>query len=213
VAIKINLASKPFTNRTLPWIITAVILLISVVAFLLIIRTSGEARSQAASIEAENQSLRQQEEVLRKKVEAVQGSLSVEQLADLKAAHALVDRKQFSWSRLFIDLENALPGDVRVTRIAVRDISTTAGETVAQLDLAVVAKSSSVVTDMISEMDRRGLFQANLQVQNLQKGRGETGTEYELFVLYRPAHGVGQSQDRAANNGPAIANGAVGELR
>ena len=39
-------------------------------------------------------------------------------------------------------------------------------------------------------MDKGGIFQAQLLSQNLQKGRGEAGTEYELLVIYRPRAGV-----------------------
>jgi hypothetical protein len=42
---------------------------------------------------------------------------------------------------------------------------------------------------MISSMDRAGIFQAELRSQNLQKGRGESGTEYDLVVVYRPRAG------------------------
>jgi len=38
---------------------------------------------------------------------------------------------------------------------------------------------------MISSMHQEGIFEAEIRNQNLQKGRGETGTEYELFVIYR----------------------------
>jgi hypothetical protein len=59
-------------------------------------------------------------------------------------------------------------------------------QTLAELDLTVISKNATTITDMIGEMDRGGIFQAELRAQNLQKGRGETGTEYELYVIYRP---------------------------
>ena len=52
---------------------------------------------------------------------------------------------------------------------------------------------------MIAQMDRSGIFQAELRSQNLQKGRGETGTEYELYVIYKPRAGAPSSSDQAAN--------------
>ncbi|MDQ2856022.1 MAG: PilN domain-containing protein, partial [Acidobacteriota bacterium] len=96
---------------------------------------------------------------------------------------------RFSWSRLFGDLEAVLPGGVRVSRITVRQIRTEGGRTVADLELAVVAKSYSTVTDMIATMDQQGIFQSELQAQNLQKGKGEGGSEYELKVQYIPRAG------------------------
>jgi hypothetical protein len=38
---------------------------------------------------------------------------------------------------------------------------------------------------MITAWHKEGIFQPELRVQNLQKGRGESGTEYELYVIYR----------------------------
>ena len=134
--------------------------------------------------------LGQQEQALRKKAELVRSSLTPEQLQTLTAAHILVDRKRFSWSRLFADLEAVLPGDVRVKRIAVRGLSTSGDQTMAELELAVVAKSPNVVTEMISKMAGGGIMQAELRSQNLQRGRGESGSEYELFVVYTPRAGA-----------------------
>ena len=34
-------------------------------------------------------------------------------------------------------------------------------------------------------MQQEGVFHAEIRNQNLQKGRGEAGTEYELAVIYR----------------------------
>lgn len=124
-----------------------------------------------------------------KTAQQVKDSLTPEQQQSLRAAHELVDRKAFSWSRLLADLESSLPGTVRVSRIAVRNVSTQGDQTIAELELAVFAKSPTTITDMISSMDRAGTFQAELLSQNLQKGRGESGTEYELLVVYRPRPG------------------------
>ena len=113
-----------------------------------------------------------------------------DQLQALTAAHTLVDRKQFSWSRLFVDLEDALPGVVRVKRIAVRGVATRGDQTFADLELTVVAKTPTIVTDMIAQMAQEGVFRAELRQQTLQRGRGETGAEYELAVNYRPRAGA-----------------------
>jgi hypothetical protein len=83
------------------------------------------------------------------------------------------------------DLETSLPASVKVSRIAVREVSRQADQTVAQLDLAVFAKNPSAIDEMIRAMHQEGVFFAEIRNQNLQKGRGETGTEYELAVTYR----------------------------
>jgi hypothetical protein len=58
------------------------------------------------------------------------------------------------------------------------------------LELTVVAKAPATVTEMIAEMDRGGVFHAELRSQTLSRGRGETGAEYELAVIYRPRAGA-----------------------
>lgn len=209
---RLNLATKPFNNRALPWTVTIVVLFISVVCLIFIIRGARQSQAQARSIQSDINSLGQQAQTLRQQAEAVKNSLTPGQLQTLDAAHALVDRKHFSWSRLLADLELALPGSVRVKRIAVRGVSTTGEQTLAELELAVVAKSPATITEMIAEMDRAGIFRAELRSQNLQRGRGETGAEYELYVVYRPRAGVSADTLSLASVEPAE-NGSRGADR
>ena len=181
----LNLASKPFSNRILPWALTAIILFVSLIGLILVVRLSTTARAEAARAEAEINKLKQQEHALMKSAESFKSSFTPDQQQALPAAHRLVDRKMFSWSRLLSDLETSLPGNVRVSRISVQDVARDANGTVAQLELAVFTKSPSTISDMIATMHREGVFQLELRNQNLQKGRGEAGTEYEFVVIYR----------------------------
>ena len=187
---KLNLASKPFSNRSLPWAVTTFVVFLSLICLVFIVRATRQAQAQAAAVQNDINSLGLQDQSLRQQAQAVKNSLTSDQLQSLNAAHTLVDRKQFSWSRLFADLEQALPGSVRVKRIAVRGVATRGDETLAELELTVVAKTPATVTEMIAEMDRAGIFHAELRSQNLQRGRGESGAEYELFVVYRPRAGA-----------------------
>lgn len=195
---KLNLASKPFTNRSFPWVVTALIITVSLISLVFIVQGTRRANAQAHAVQNDINNLNKQELSLRQQAQAVKNSLTTEQLQTLGAAHTLVDRKHFSWSRLFADLEAALPGTVRVKRIAVRGVTRRGDETLAELELAVVAKSPATVTEMIAEMDRAGIFHAQLLSQTIQRGRGETGAEYELSVLYRPRAGSPTSTDAAA---------------
>ena len=190
MSVNVNLASRPFNNRALPWLITVSILFLSLVGLILVVQLTTSANRSAAQAETEVNALKQKEQVLISTAEKVKESLTAQQLLDLRAAHELVDRKGFSWSRLLADLESSLPDEVRVSRIAVRGVTTEGNQTIAQLELAVFSKTPTVITEMISVMDREGIFHADLRAQTLQKGRAEAGTEYELDVLYRPRAGV-----------------------
>lgn len=207
MATKLNLATKPFSNRSLPWVVTTFVILLSLASLILIVRATSQARAQSEVVQNDINRLSQKEQALRKLAEAVKNSLTTEQLQTLEAAHTLVDRKHFSWSRLFADLESALPGTVRVKRIAVRGVATRNEETLAELELTVVAKSPATVTDMIADMDRTGIFQADLRSQNLQRGRGESGAEYELYVVYRPRAGSPLTSSPLASVKPTVSGG------
>lgn len=203
MSTRLNLASRPFSNRLLPWVVTAMVIVVSLVSLGFIVKNTRQANVQAAAVQNDINTLGQQEQQLRKQAEAVGSSLTPEQHQTLTAAHTLVDRKRFSWSLLFGDLESALPGNVRVKRIAVRGITTRGDQTLAELELTVLAKSPTVVTEMIAEMERKGVMQAELRSQNLQRGRDEIGAEYELFVVYRPRAGSPRDNAALASAGPA----------
>ncbi|HZJ42647.1 MAG TPA: hypothetical protein VFD63_02685 [Pyrinomonadaceae bacterium] len=185
----LNLASKPFSNRFLPWLLTSLILFVSIVSLLFIARATANNRKQAEALQLELNTLKQKEQGMMDVAQQVKNDLTTDQQKALPAAHVLVDRKQFSWSRLLADLESSLPGSVRVSRIAVRNVTKQGDQTVAELELAVFAKSPEVITAMIADMNKSGVYRATLNTQNLQKGRGETGTEYELGVIYQPRPG------------------------
>jgi hypothetical protein len=185
----LNLASRPFNNRILPWALSAIILFVSLVGLVLVVRLTTRAKQEARTAEVEINALKQIEHGLLQSAQQMKNSFTPDQQQALPAAHQLVDRKAFSWSRLLSDLESSLPNNVRVSRIAVRDVTRQANQTIAQLDLSVFAKNSATISEMISAMHQEGIFQAELRNQNLQKGRGETGTEYELFVIYRSRAG------------------------
>jgi hypothetical protein len=182
----LNLASKPFSNRLLPWALTAIILFVSMIGLVIVVRLTTVARSQGDATQLEINALRQKEQSLVKTAEQVKNSLSPEQQQAVPAAHQLVDRRKFSWSRLLVDLETSLPPNVRITRIAVNDLTRQGNQTVAGLELVVFTKNQATVSEMISRMQQEGIFLPQLRTQTLQKGRGEAGTESELYVIYRP---------------------------
>lgn len=196
MSTKLNLASQPFRNRALPWAITGIITAVSLVALVFIVSLTSQTNTKAEAVERDLKGLTDQTNALRKQASDVKDAMTPEQRDSLKAAQALVDRKRFSWSRLFADLEAAMPGDIRVARIGVRDVALQGDQTIAILELAVIEKTPGSVTGMIGEMDRAGIFQAEPVAQELQKGRGETGTQWTLRVRYTPRAGAPSNPSR-----------------
>ena len=195
---KLNLASQPFRNRTLPWSVAAAVASASLVALVFIWGAARQAGAEAERVERDVRALRLEAEALREKIEEIKRELPPDQLETLRAAHALVEHKRFSWSRLLADLESSLPRDVRVSRINVRDAARVGGQIRADLDLSVVGRAPDDVTRMISEMNRGGTFVAVPVSENPQTGRGEGGFEWALRVTY-----VQRSVTRADDEGDA----------
>lgn len=187
---QLNLASQPFRNRALPWTVAVTVSLASVLALLFIISAGREAQARADRVEADMQDLRQREQKLRATAEAVESSLTPEQRLVLAAAHEIVDRKNFSWSRLLADLEATLPSGIRVARIAVRDTRQVNEQTRAELELTVVGRTPTDITRMIGEMARAGIFSAELLTQQPRTAKGEPGIEATLRVYYTPRAGA-----------------------
>lgn len=185
-----NLASTPFRNRALPWTVTAIITLFSIVALVFIAKWTFDTNALAQAAARDVSDLKSKTDALNKRTEDVKTALTPEQQRSLKSTHTLVDRKQFSWSRLFADLEAALPGTVRVTRIAVKEVGAQNDRTVANLELIVASKNPATITEMIQEMERQGIFHPVLRSQNLQRGKEGGGAEYEMDVIYTPRAGT-----------------------
>ena len=189
MSTRLNLASKPFRNRVLPWTVTFVVAFTSIVALIFIAQSSFKTYTSIAATQRDVDGLKKQLDTLKKQEKDVETALTPDQKRELKYAHGLVDRKRFSWSRLFSDLEASLPGEIRVTKIVVKGVGMQADRPVADLDLVVSSKTPTNVTEMIENMESEGIFHAELVAQNPQRGKGETGSEYELNVHYVPRYG------------------------
>lgn len=186
---KLNLASRPFRNRTTPYLLSLFFLALAFAGALICFaqyrenRRLGEiARKQSAEMEDE---LKQ----LKGEGEKVQQQLSPQQRDLLLASHKLVNSKSFGWSRLFADLESVLPGSVSASRISVENVYKEGDRVKAELQLGVLSRDYSAVMSMIETMNNSGLFQAELRGQDLQKNERMTFTEYTLRLVYTPAYG------------------------
>lgn len=186
VIANLNLANQPFRNRTLPWAITALTVCASLAALVLVTLESGQTNKEISAVERELGESNRQTQSLREQAARMNQELSPDQAETLKAAHLLVDRKRFSWSRLLADLEAAVPANVRVSRIRVREVRHDNGQTRGELELTVVGRTPSEVVGMMTEMNRTGIFVADPVAEQTRTDRSETGTELTLRVNYTP---------------------------
>ena len=181
---RLNLASDPFRNRALPWTVAVAVSAVSLVALVLVLARYREVRAQADLSEKQVVTMRTQQKEFDRQAESIRQNIPAEQRQPLEAARLLVSRKGFSWSQLFSDLEDFMPGDVRVARINVREVAQVGDQTRTDLDLTVVGRAPTDVTGMIDKMNRSGTFSAIPVTENQKSGRGESGYEWLLRVSY-----------------------------
>ena len=183
---KLNLSSRPFRNRTLPYLIALLFLAFAVSGAVLSFASLRNTTAENELAKSDIERMKTEVQALNGKGELVQQSLTPEQQALLIAAHKLVANKSFGWSRLFADLETTLPGSVSVSRIAVNNIYKDGDRTRADLEFAVLSRDYQSVMTMIENMNNSGSFQAELRGQDLQKTESITYTEYTLRLIYTP---------------------------
>ena len=198
---KLNLSSRPFRNRTLPYLVALLLLALAVSGGTL---SFAKLRSVTAENEIAKSEIAQMEDEIKSlkgKGELVQQQLSPEQSALLVAAHKLVANKTFGWSRLFADLEAVLPGSVSASRISVENVFKDGGKTRAELEFAVLSRDYQSVMAMIENMNNSGIFQAELRGQDLQKTDRLTYSEYTLRLVYTPRFSYSAAPNDVARTG------------
>ncbi|MEP6924958.1 MAG: hypothetical protein ABI954_10880 [Pyrinomonadaceae bacterium] len=187
---QLNLSSRPFRNRTLPWILAAVGLAVSFFAAFFVLVEYQKVNNQTKAVKAEINEIDPKIKALKTESDKIRQSLTPEQQVLLRSAHSLVDRRRFSWSRLFADLESVLPRDVRVSNVGIRDVvDQGGGRMLAELDFSVMSKDYQSVNNMLNEMNNSGKFQGELRAQDLQSDKGNL-TEYSIQLRYLPSAGV-----------------------
>jgi Tfp pilus assembly protein PilN len=201
VITKLNLATRPFRNRTLPYLATALLLMISAVIGVYCLATLKQNKDRNDLLVKAVQERQAEIARLKGEGEKVQQLLTPEQKELLTASHKLIANKAFGWSRLFADLEGVLPASVSASRITVDNIYQDGDRIKAELEFSVLSKDYPAVMAMIDNMNNSGLFRAELRGQDLEKNERITYTEYTFRLIYTPSYGYASrpSSDVAMN--------------
>jgi Tfp pilus assembly protein PilN len=176
----LNLASRPFRNETLATTVVAlaaVAVLGLTVAHGLSIRRLRSARvsavqREAAELEAETARLQAEAGELRAPRPAADA------LAEWAALKDLVDRRSFSWTDLFAQLEAVLPPDVRLQSITPRLRRGRFG-----LDLITTTRSPQAGLEFMRILEAADAFE---DVFPPQVDPAPDGTRFSYTMTYRP---------------------------
>lgn len=199
---KLNLATNPFRNRNLPYILAMLLLAFTVAGALLAFAKVRDNNEKIELSKRNNATMEAEIKALNAKGAEASQELTPQQRALLISAHKLIANKSFGWSRLFADLESVLPGSVSASRIDVQNIYRDGDRTKAELEFAVLSRDYPAVMEMIERMNNSGIFYAELRGQDLQQNERVTFTEYTLRLVYTPAYGYATTpQTQIAQNG------------
>ncbi|MFN7947815.1 MAG: hypothetical protein U0Z53_20870 [Blastocatellia bacterium] len=193
----VNLSSRPFRNRRLFWLAILLIFGVSALVGFRTLQTINDLDSEIARLEPEVR--KKQEEA--KKLESAGvtvPALTPEQTLSMLAAKDLIQRKTFSWSQLFNEIERLIPATVRVRKIALSKIEDkqNAGSPQAvtvsnddapkavSLTFEVTGKNYTEVVKMMDAFNQTGQFYVVARKENVLEGTEEV--EFELGVTYYP---------------------------
>ena len=194
----LNLSNRPFRNRGLPWTVALILAAGSLIALFIIFSQNQQVTRQSALVQSDVNKLKGEISQIKQQDQEVAQSLTPQQKRDWFAAHDLINRKRFPWSRLFTDLEGILPAGVRVNRIGVRDIAARDGDIVSEFEMVLQSSEPLIINTIIERMQNGGVFQAEMINQTLLKGKDEKGLESALRVRYRSRAGVATGATQVA---------------
>src|SRR5882724_9853264 len=126
---QVNLASKPFQNRSLFWL--SIFVGFGIIAFvaLQITASSAEYTSEIQTLTDKTAQENKEIEILKQKQPKVESvNVSRQDYEMLRAAHELVGRKALSWTALLSEMERVMPHDVRLLNISVLRAAADKGE-------------------------------------------------------------------------------------
>ncbi len=186
---RLNLATHPFRNRTLPYLIAALLLIVAVGGILLSLGRWNNVRKLNAVVKSEIEEMNAKLTEFKAKGDQIAQDLPAEKRALLVGAHKLVANKSFSWSRLFFDLESVMPNNVSASRIVVENVFQERERINADLTFSVLSRDYANVEQMINRMNNSGVFRAELRSQERQQTDRSIYTEYTLHLIYMPDTG------------------------
>jgi hypothetical protein len=190
--IDINLASQPYQDSRRFWtywgtglvllcLVTAMLLFFTVVGFM----QASKDRVQIAKLKSELAAYEQEKSHSAAVLNQPENRTMREQSQFL---NELCERKSFSWTRVFEDLERVMPAHLHVVSIH-PDVS---ADNDAQIKLVVGGESREQALDLIRKMENSKRFkQTRIEsVKFAEQRAGDTDpVQFDIMTLYVPSSG------------------------
>jgi Tfp pilus assembly protein PilN len=135
----------------------------------------------AQAIHGTEQELRVDDQVLGKHVAELESRLdrpeSSAKLSEIGFLNHLILRRNFSWTRLFVDLENLVPDNVHLTNLT-PDVGVNGAVT---LHLGVQAHSIADVTVFVNRLEKSPVF-SNVTISSEEKREPNLSNDVDLVL-------------------------------
>jgi len=184
VRYPINLSSEPFRRDRAVTIFASVaagLLAVTLGLLVLMIVNERQAKSDlvAAIAQTEKQvaGMASEQATLEASMRKVENADVLERSVFL---NTLIARKGISWSRLFADLEQVMPHNVRL--VALRPQANAKNEI--QLEMTVAAQSIEPVIDLLKRMEGSAVFTVPSMATMLPPSQSEPLYRYRVSVNY-----------------------------
>jgi type IV pilus assembly protein PilN len=182
--IELNLASRPTENRRRFLVLagTGIALLLALAVY----QGASYWRKWGSERETARRTLELQAEIRRldaqqqKLEESLRRPEAVQVLETSYFLNGLILQKSFSWTRIFMDLEQLMPDDVQVATI-----HPIVKESGIQLDMTLVAKNSDQMAEFVRRLERSEKFGKPVLKQETPPAGGlENSARLSLTVDY-----------------------------
>ena len=193
---RINLSSRPFTNRRVFWIVTVGVFLASISLLLWISAEKGRviAKANEVRLRIDGQKLALEEakrEEDRRKKEQQKTVITEKETMQLAAARQLIDRKAFSWNKMLADIEQYVPKQTRIVSIKVDGVFNSTEDVTASVQVKAIGATPAEMTEMMANLDKSdGLFTVGETGQEAATDTGET--PFTLNLTYKRSRGETQ---------------------
>lgn len=185
--LNLNLSREPFRkDRPLlaaSWAVAGLLTALLVFLFTLILQqrdAAADSRERYAALERERNQVRAE---VAKLDTFLQQPASVSLLESSAFFNVLLQRKGISWTRLFSDLQDTFPANVRL--VSVRPNLT--ADNKVQLDMVVGAQAPEAVFDLLRRLERSALFRSTTVQGEQPPTQNEPLYRFRVSVNYAQA--------------------------
>lgn len=181
----INLATKPFVSYRGFALVAGTLAVIAVGAALLLLVMAIGHWQETTSIQGQIRQLEAQRDTLQTEQRALESELrgptAQELLGQVDFLNQLIRRKSLSWTQLFFDLQERLPGRVRILTLA----PTLQKNGTVRVEFGVGGDSAAALIEFLEALPKGNKFRdVELHSQGERRGSGRDAVTAQVSAVY-----------------------------